>query len=404
MMRRFRHYPQIGGANPRPYDAEVDWIQGDNLSWIDLGISPNDVNSIRIKFETANESHTNNPVIFGGSQFAASMFMLTMQSNGYIRYWGGGSPVAGCANFEVADYEFSLTRTNSTTGVAIGYKGGVETYRNDAERITYAGTGNLFLFSVAGGLRASAIKLKELNINGEQYIPVRVGSVGSLYNKASGQMFSNQGTGAFVVGPDKREYTARDYVQDGLVGLWDGIENAGWGVHDSNATSWVDLTGTFVGTGLINNDGWTDNAKMSTSSSDVLTLSGRNISDKYEMCFRVSATPFDIAYIRLGRYGSSYFNDNGVYLGTSPKPFDFKIEKMKLYTFGDNYLGTPYINAKSLIDKDGTKPGYSGESDTQRFLRNTLGYLYCVRKYNRFLTEDERIHNYEVDVARFGLP
>ena len=38
-------------------------------------------------------------------------------------------------------------------------------------------------------------------------------------------------------------YTAADYVQDGLIALWDGIENVGWGEHDDNATSWIDLTG-----------------------------------------------------------------------------------------------------------------------------------------------------------------
>jgi len=37
--------------------------------------------------------------------------------------------------------------------------------------------------------------------------------------------------------------TARDYVQNGLVAMWDGIENAGWGVHDDGATAWVDLVG-----------------------------------------------------------------------------------------------------------------------------------------------------------------
>ena len=37
--------------------------------------------------------------------------------------------------------------------------------------------------------------------------------------------------------------TARDYVQDGLIAMWDGIENAGWGVHDSSATTWKDLVG-----------------------------------------------------------------------------------------------------------------------------------------------------------------
>lgn len=39
----------------------------------------------------------------------------------------------------------------------------------------------------------------------------------------------------------KSGYTAKDYVQDGLIAMWDGIENAGWGVHDPNATVWKDL-------------------------------------------------------------------------------------------------------------------------------------------------------------------
>ena len=191
------------GGKRLPYDAEVEWIQGDNSSWIDLGISPYDVNNIHVKFETANESHANNPMIFGGERFSGYNFLLTMQSNGYIRYWGGGSPIAVCSDREVAEYEFNLTRKNSSTGVAIGYKGGVETYRNDSERITYSGAGSLFLFSTAGGLHASAIKLNELNINGEQYIPVRVDSVGCLYNLASDRILRNAGTGAFIIGPDK---------------------------------------------------------------------------------------------------------------------------------------------------------------------------------------------------------
>ena len=44
-------------------------------------------------------------------------------------------------------------------------------------------------------------------------------------------------TGAWA----KSGYTAKDYVQDGLIAMWDGIENAGWGVHDPNATVWKNL-------------------------------------------------------------------------------------------------------------------------------------------------------------------
>ena len=35
------------------------------------------------------------------------------------------------------------------------------------------------------------------------FIPVRVGDIGYLYDRTSGQLFGNAGTGAFVIGPDK---------------------------------------------------------------------------------------------------------------------------------------------------------------------------------------------------------
>ena len=35
--------------------------------------------------------------------------------------------------------------------------------------------------------------------------------------------------------------TAEDYIQNGLVSMWDGIENTGYGMHDSSATSWKNL-------------------------------------------------------------------------------------------------------------------------------------------------------------------
>ena len=39
----------------------------------------------------------------------------------------------------------------------------------------------------------------------------------------------------------KRMMWRNPYVTDGLVAWWDGIWNAGFGVHDSNAMSWKDL-------------------------------------------------------------------------------------------------------------------------------------------------------------------
>ena len=63
---------------------------------------------------------------------------------------------------------------------------------------------------------------------------------------------------------------AFSYIQKGLVACYDGIENAGAGVHDANATTWVDLTGNgndgTVGSGIT----WAANGWVNTSEAPVI--------------------------------------------------------------------------------------------------------------------------------------
>lgn len=35
-------------------------------------------------------------------------------------------------------------------------------------------------------------------------------------------------------------YTAHDYIQDGLIAMWDGIENVDWNTHDDSPEKWID--------------------------------------------------------------------------------------------------------------------------------------------------------------------
>ena len=50
--------------------------------------------------------------------------------------------------------------------------------------------------------------------------------------------------------------SAKSYIQDGLVAMWDGIENAGWGVHDPNATVWKDLSGNGYDLEVVRPSAW----------------------------------------------------------------------------------------------------------------------------------------------------
>ncbi|MBQ6102403.1 MAG: hypothetical protein IJL06_01905, partial [Kiritimatiellae bacterium] len=51
--------------------------------------------------------------------------------------------------------------------------------------------------------------------------------------------------------------TSRSYVQKGLVACYDGIDNAGTGLHDAAAATWADLSGNGLDGTLAANLGWT---------------------------------------------------------------------------------------------------------------------------------------------------
>ena len=61
-------------------------------------------------------------------------------------------------------------------------------------------------------------------------------------------------------------YTSADYVQSGLIGQWDGIENAGVGIHSGTTNIWKDLVGDCDLT-LTANGSWSDGG-------DALIVSG----------------------------------------------------------------------------------------------------------------------------------
>ena len=70
----------------------------------------------------------------------------------------------------------------------------------------------LFLFGTNRGtiidsaLSGTRIYSFELSLGSEtilDFIPVRKGTFGYMYDRVSGQFFGNEGTGYFVIGPDK---------------------------------------------------------------------------------------------------------------------------------------------------------------------------------------------------------
>ena len=220
---------------------------------------------------------------------------------------------------------------------------------------------------------------------------------------------------------------ASSYVQNGLVACWDGIENAGAGTHDADATVWKDIVGgyEFALTGV-------------TVDADRMTFAGNATSYGTLDAAGTTATfgaamngTLEIVYV--SRNG----NVNQILLQAPPGigmsfgelisgnthlivPFTTSgTTKQPTYVFTS---GTA-TNSVSLRCESGAAVaaiangaslsrtvdgGYWSGTGTETFVGNRAskaagfpGSIYCIRLYSRQLTDWEIAYNNLVDQARF---
>ena len=83
-----------------------------------------------------------------------------------------------------------------------------------------------------------------------------------------------------------KEASAKDYIQDGLIALFDGEENVGWGIHESNPTKWqnlVDLSYVYLSDGVVFGEKFatTDESFSEKWFGVILSSSGKNFNPTY---------------------------------------------------------------------------------------------------------------------------
>lgn len=221
--------------------------------------------------------------------------------------------------------------------------------------------------------------------------------------------------------------TARDYVQDGLVAMWDGIENAGWGQHD-NATRMIDLLGTFasfpcasMGTDCANVR-ITDKLRLAISAVRSVEFSGSIVG--------YSAAVLDNGIFTTTVSGSSQYG--GVYTYGGIRIGNPTLRNNKVWigvTSANSVLENAFIAADagerftvSLVSGDSSSVMYHNgavkNNPTIRFYNQTwcevngltgttnrggAGEYCCIRLYSHALTAAEVAANFAVDAARFRL-
>lgn len=199
------------GGSPLPYDAEVAYLQSaDGMQYIDCGFAPTQAIAFTLAL-TRPDNYTRWDC--GAEEGWSSRIARLLIEERQTARWRYGSPGANTGN---------ITGSNNCVGdLRIEVNGKAVTLYNDSAGTNYSATANnasftapghflLFAFTVGttptvdatlAGIRLVSAQISDTGVSLD-LIAVRVGSVGYMYDRISGQLFGNAGTGAFRVGPD----------------------------------------------------------------------------------------------------------------------------------------------------------------------------------------------------------
>lgn len=232
---------------------------------------------------------------------------------------------------------------------------------------------------------------------------------------------------------------AKDYVQDGLIAMWDGIENAGYGVHDASATVWKDVSGNGHDIDMTSNSGsgscsWGTN--FLDVNGDVIILNNPiHMADKpnfprspiidnhtFECVMSVEKMATS-GTMRVGTVGICFDSYDGKLYPwvmnvarsyywdiTCVRKFT-KISLNTIYSFSVQQGNPDYTFSKNGYFESLSEGGYTLASKNPYDFSLFGGYgsangkwkILCARLYGKTLTAEEVAANYVIDAARFGI-
>lgn len=206
-----RQFFERRGATPAlPYDAEVEYLESTGTQWIDTGILCVDgqMTSARFRFTQPNSTE----YLFGVSLARTAFYHIGHYFN----------PGYGGEAFSLASYSAHLVAEADSSwheAVLDSTSGNRHVVFDDAvtpDTSTYTSPGSLSLVLFArrtnsatvsnyAHAQVSSCSIRDTSTGEliQDLVPVRKDGVGYMYDRVSGQLFGNAGTGAFVIGPDK---------------------------------------------------------------------------------------------------------------------------------------------------------------------------------------------------------
>jgi hypothetical protein len=188
------------GGKRKPYDAEIEYLESTGTQYINLGFLQDKQYRAEMDVFIPVSSKTGGWVICGANQ--------TVSIGSYLSAYNGTTKfmqmfVAGSSSARIPVND---SRTKITIDTAAGMLSGYGSTAVLGE-INVSPFANYMIFASRAatksfaGTRFYSFKY-ESDLHSVDLIPVRVGDVGYMYDRVSGQLFGNAGTGEFVLGAD----------------------------------------------------------------------------------------------------------------------------------------------------------------------------------------------------------
>ena len=180
---------------PLPYDAEVKYLESTGTQLIDTGYTKSQCPYFSLDVQ---------PLITNvdSGMFGAYTDGYSVQQYlGRWRWYDNG--------WTLTDIPVDITRTTNITKNANGWFVDGEItrklgYLRGVLSSGLFGVNHSGVLSAGGPIRVKRLSLFDKNSSlVADFIPIRKGNIGYMYDRLSRQLLGNQGTGEFIIGPDK---------------------------------------------------------------------------------------------------------------------------------------------------------------------------------------------------------
>ena len=205
----------LGNILQKPYDAEIEYLESTMTQYIDTGAVPTNTTEFELSCYYDNDvGYPTGENIFGmryllGAQWRYSISNYkAINGCGYAAF--GNNRRAQTTEIGIHEYIFSYKNGIFSNGHNISKSIDIS---NDVPPITpIPSSWSLWLFAgnfpnedYMDGTKGKVYYLKiwDNGVLVRDFIPVRVGDVGYMFDRVSCKLFGNQGTGQFILGADK---------------------------------------------------------------------------------------------------------------------------------------------------------------------------------------------------------